>query len=54
MQRLQRNVSKPESVPDTLAPLEADGTIPMKTVMNKVSSEFPSCKKYSSSYSFKL
>eukprot|EP01036_Dinobryon_divergens_P024372 gene24370-32817_t len=33
---LQRNVSKPESVPDTAAPLEADGTIPMKTVMKKV------------------
>eukprot|EP01035_Chromulina_nebulosa_P003977 gene3977-5433_t len=32
---LQRNVTRPESVPDTDKPIEADGTIPMKTVMNK-------------------
>jgi len=33
---LERQVSKPESVPDPDAPPEEDGTIPMKTVMNKV------------------
>jgi HSP90 family molecular chaperone len=33
---LQKQVSRPESVADTSAPLEADGTIPMKTVMKKV------------------
>jgi molecular chaperone HtpG len=32
---LQRTVSKPESIPDTEAPVEADGTIPMKTIMKK-------------------
>eukprot|EP01038_Epipyxis_sp_PR26KG_P009274 gene9274-12494_t len=33
---LQRSVSRPESVADTSAPPDADGTIPMKTVMKKV------------------
>eukprot|EP00595_Chromulina_sp_UTEXLB2642_P002669 CAMPEP_0196763398 /NCGR_PEP_ID=MMETSP1095-20130614/4014_1 /TAXON_ID=96789 ORGANISM="Chromulina nebulosa, Strain UTEXLB2642" /NCGR_SAMPLE_ID=MMETSP1095 /ASSEMBLY_ACC=CAM_ASM_000446 /LENGTH=712 /DNA_ID=CAMNT_0042116513 /DNA_START=76 /DNA_END=2214 /DNA_ORIENTATION=- len=33
---LQRNVTRPESIADTDKPVEADGTIPMKTVMNKV------------------
>lgn len=32
---LQRLVTEPMSVPDTSKPAEADGTIPMKTVMNK-------------------
>lgn len=32
---LQRTVNKPESVPDTSKEPEADGTIPMKTVMTK-------------------
>jgi heat shock protein beta len=32
---LQRTVTKPEQVPDTSKGPEADGTIPMKTVMNK-------------------
>jgi HSP90 family molecular chaperone len=34
--RLQRNVTRPTSVPDTAATVESDGTIPMKTVMEKV------------------
>jgi HSP90 family molecular chaperone len=34
--RLQRTVSKPESVPDPSKPLNADGQMPMKTVMNRV------------------
>ena len=34
--RLQRNVTQPESVPDTTKEPEADGTIPMKTIMKKV------------------
>lgn len=33
---LQRLVSRPESVPDTSKPMEADGTLPMKTQMTKV------------------
>jgi molecular chaperone HtpG len=33
---LQRNVSRPEQVPDTSAKPEADGTVPTKTVMKKV------------------
>ena len=33
---LQRQVTRPEQVPDTSKPPEADGTIPMKTQMNKV------------------
>ena len=33
---LQRQVTKPEQVPDTSKPIDADGTIQMKTVMNKV------------------
>jgi len=33
---LQRQVTKPESVADENAPIEADGTVPMKTVMKKV------------------
>lgn len=33
---LLREVSKPESVADTSKPVDADGTIPMKTVMKKV------------------
>eukprot|EP01039_Chlorochromonas_danica_P006208 gene6208-6846_t len=33
---LQRNVSRPESVADTSKPVDADGTIPMKTVMKRV------------------
>jgi len=33
---LQRNVSRPESVPDTSAVPGPDGTIPMKTVMKRV------------------
>ena len=33
---LQRQVTKPEQVPDTVKGPDADGTIPMKTVMNKV------------------
>lgn len=35
MHRLQRNVTKPHSVPDTSLPVEEDGTVPMKTVMKK-------------------
>ena len=50
--RLQRNISRPESVPDTTAPLEADGTIPMKTVMKKVRGLFILLENvdYTSSY----
>jgi molecular chaperone HtpG len=33
---LQREVSRPEQVPDTSKPAEADGTIAMKTAMKKV------------------
>jgi heat shock protein beta len=33
---LQREVSRPEQVPDTSKPAEEDGTIPMKTSMKKV------------------
>ena len=33
---LQREVNRPEQVPDTSKPVEADGTIPMKTEMKKV------------------
>lgn len=33
--RLQRNVTKPHSVPDTSLQVEEDGTVPMKTVMKK-------------------
>ena len=34
--RLQRMVTKPEAVPDMEKGMDADGTIPMKTVMKKV------------------
>jgi HSP90 family molecular chaperone len=34
--RLERTVSKPETVPDPSQPLNADGAQPVKTVMNKV------------------
>lgn len=36
LDRLQRNITRPESVPDTSKGPDEDGTIPMKTVMNKV------------------
>ena len=34
--RLQKSVTRPEAVPDMEKGADADGTIPMKTVMKKV------------------